>query len=79
MNVYVLTAVKLWLVTFALAAAFYSTINVCVCWVRVCLLYSLGPITRSSQDGVRQFCGDHAVLRFCFRIKDAAEALGSDE
>lgn len=28
-NVYVLTAVKLWLVTFALAAASYSTINIC--------------------------------------------------
>lgn len=31
-NVYVLTAVKLWLATFALAAALYSTVNVfCAC------------------------------------------------
>lgn len=29
-NVYVLTAVKLWLVTFALAAALHSAVDICV-------------------------------------------------
>ena len=38
MNVYVLTAVKLWLVTFALAAALYSAAIVHVCVFECVLL-----------------------------------------